>query len=75
MINRLRRGDKRCDAREKSVKLFSYQTHSERNVLMPNGNLDPDEPQLRVREMTIDDLSPVFHIGEEIFTAEISPSL
>jgi len=75
MINRLRRGDKRCDDGEKSVKLFSYQTHSERNALMPNESLDPDEPQLRIREMNIDDLSPVFHIGEEIFTAEFSPSL
>lgn len=42
---------------------------------MHDESLDPDEPQLRVREMTIDDLSPVFHIGEEIFTAEFSPSL
>lgn len=28
-----------------------------------------------IREMTIDDLSEVFHIGEEIFTAEYAPSL
>jgi ribosomal protein S18 acetylase RimI-like enzyme len=28
-----------------------------------------------IREMTIDDLSEVFHIGEEIFTPENSPSL
>ena len=33
------------------------------------------EEKLRIREMTIDDLSDVFHIGEEIFTAEYSPSL
>jgi ribosomal protein S18 acetylase RimI-like enzyme len=33
------------------------------------------EERLRIREMTIDDLSRVFHIGEEIFTAEFSPSL
>lgn len=28
-----------------------------------------------IREMTIDDLSEVFHIGEEVFTAEFSPTL
>ena len=33
------------------------------------------EERLIIREMTIDDLSEVFHIGEEIFTAEFSPSL
>jgi ribosomal protein S18 acetylase RimI-like enzyme len=33
------------------------------------------ESKLVVREMTIDDLPQVFHIGEEIFTAEFSPSL
>lgn len=33
------------------------------------------EEKLRIREMSIDDLSDVFHIGEEIFTAEYSPSL
>lgn len=29
----------------------------------------------RIREMTIDDFAKVFHIGEEIFTAEYSQSL
>ena len=33
------------------------------------------EEKLRIREMTIDDLAQVFHIGEEIFTAEYSLSL
>lgn len=33
------------------------------------------EEKIRIREMTIDDLSHVFHIGEEIFTSEYSPSL
>ena len=33
------------------------------------------EETLRIREMTIDDLSEVFHIGEEVFTAEYSQSL
>ena len=31
--------------------------------------------KLRIREMSIDDLSEVFHIGEEVFTAEYSPTL
>lgn len=31
--------------------------------------------RLRIREMTIDDLSVVFHMGEEIFTSEYSPSM
>ena len=30
---------------------------------------------LCIREMTIDDLAEVFHIGETLFTAEYSPSL
>ena len=30
---------------------------------------------LRIREMTIDDFSAVFHIGEEVFTAESFQSL
>jgi ribosomal protein S18 acetylase RimI-like enzyme len=30
---------------------------------------------VRIREMTIDDFSVVFHIGEEVFTAEYSQSL
>jgi ribosomal protein S18 acetylase RimI-like enzyme len=34
-----------------------------------------DEDALRVREMTIDDFPAVFHIGEEVFTAEYSKSL
>ncbi len=30
---------------------------------------------IRIREMGIDDLAPVYHIGEEVFTAEYSTSL
>jgi ribosomal protein S18 acetylase RimI-like enzyme len=30
---------------------------------------------LRIREMTIDDFPEVFHVGEEVFTAEYSQSL
>ncbi len=41
---------------------------------MPDDDVLPEE-KIRIREMTIDDLSEVFHIGEEIFTAEYSPSL
>jgi ribosomal protein S18 acetylase RimI-like enzyme len=33
------------------------------------------ESRLIIREMNIDDFSEVFHIGEEVFTAEFSPSL
>lgn len=33
------------------------------------------EESIRVREMIIDDLSEVFHIGEEVFTAEYSKNL
>jgi ribosomal protein S18 acetylase RimI-like enzyme len=35
----------------------------------------PGEGIVRIREMTIDDFPKVFHIGEEIFTAEYSQSL
>lgn len=31
--------------------------------------------KMRIRDMTIDDLPEVFHIGEEVFTAEYSQSL
>lgn len=34
-----------------------------------------NEDKPRIREMTIDDFSEVFHIGEEVFTAEYSQSL
>ena len=35
----------------------------------------PDEPQLAidVREMEIDDLAPVFHLGETLFTSDLYP--
>jgi ribosomal protein S18 acetylase RimI-like enzyme len=35
----------------------------------------PGESRLIIRAMSIDDFSEVFHIGEEVFTAEFSPSL
>lgn len=41
---------------------------------MPDLPVVPEE-KVRIREMSIDDLSEVFHLGEEIFTAEYSPSL
>lgn len=31
--------------------------------------------QVNIREMTIDDLAPVFHLGEKLFTPESSPNL
>lgn len=34
-----------------------------------------EEEKLRIRELMIDDLAEVFHIGEEIFTAEYSQNL
>ena len=34
-----------------------------------------EEDRTRIREMTIDDFPEVFHIGEEVFTAEYSQSL
>ncbi len=36
---------------------------------------EPSDEKLRIREMTIDDFPEVFHIGEEVFTAEYSQSL
>ncbi|NVN91657.1 MAG: GNAT family N-acetyltransferase [Desulfuromonadales bacterium] len=36
---------------------------------------EPEEDRIRIREMTIDDFPEVFHIGEEVFTAEYSQSL
>jgi len=37
--------------------------------------LQSGKDPLRIREMTIDDFSEVFHIGDEVFTAEYSQSL
>jgi ribosomal protein S18 acetylase RimI-like enzyme len=34
-----------------------------------------EEDKLQIREMSIDDLPEVFHIGEAVFTAEYSPTL
>ena len=31
--------------------------------------------QLEIRQMTIDDLAAVFHLGERLFTADFSPSM
>lgn len=41
---------------------------------MTPGKLPPDH-SIDIREMTIDDLPAVFHIGEDIFTAEKTPTL
>lgn len=34
-----------------------------------------DAEQLEIRQMTIDDLAAVFHLGERLFTADFSPSM
>ncbi len=41
---------------------------------MPETPLNSEETP-RIREMTVDDFPEVFHIGEEVFTAEYSQSL
>jgi ribosomal protein S18 acetylase RimI-like enzyme len=41
---------------------------------MTSRTLTQDQ-KLQIREMTIDDLPEVFHIGESVFTAEYSPTL
>ena len=33
------------------------------------------DDQLEIRELTIDDLAPVFHLGERLFTSDFSPSM
>jgi ribosomal protein S18 acetylase RimI-like enzyme len=35
----------------------------------------PQEEELRIREMTIDDFPVVFHLGENLFTSDYSPSM
>ncbi|UFS69432.1 GNAT family N-acetyltransferase [Geomonas sp. RF6] len=42
---------------------------------MSETTTEPSEEAVRVREMIIDDLSEVFHIGEMVFTADYSQSL
>jgi ribosomal protein S18 acetylase RimI-like enzyme len=32
-------------------------------------------PELEIRELTIDDLAAVFHLGERLFTSDYSPSM
>ncbi|MBB5022314.1 GNAT family N-acetyltransferase [Desulfurispira natronophila] len=39
---------------------------------MPNNQ---QRPRITIRTMTIDDLAPVFHLGEKIFTYRKSPTL
>lgn len=41
----------------------------------PRDNSVPVHRAIRIRDMAIDDFSEVFHLGEEIFTAEYSQSL
>ncbi|MBU0988003.1 MAG: N-acetyltransferase, partial [Proteobacteria bacterium] len=40
---------------------------------IPNGKTK--RPNLIIREMEIDDIAPVFHLGEKLFTARKVPNL
>lgn len=40
-----------------------------------SSELSEIKERVRIREMSIDDLSEVFHLGEQLFTAEYSPSM
>jgi len=40
-----------------------------------NGNGSPRKPNVEIREMEIDDLATVFHLGERLFTAREVPNL
>lgn len=42
---------------------------------MSSSDADADSPSINIREMGIDDFAPIFHLGEEIFTADFSVSL
>jgi len=44
-------------------------------IACPTDPTPADDGETRIRGMTIDDFPRVFHIGEEIFTAEYSQSL
>jgi len=44
----------------------------ERNI--PKNGLS-ETRQLRIREMEVDDIAPVFHLGEQLFEAESMPNL
>jgi ribosomal protein S18 acetylase RimI-like enzyme len=42
----------------------------------PDPELSPSElKDISIREMKIDDLAPVFHLGEQLFTSDLYPSL
>jgi ribosomal protein S18 acetylase RimI-like enzyme len=38
-------------------------------------NSDQAQDELDIRQMTIDDLAAVFHLGEQLFTSDFSPSM
>ncbi|UCF90672.1 MAG: GNAT family N-acetyltransferase [Desulfobacterales bacterium] len=40
-----------------------------------NGDIKSKRPGIKIREMEIDDLAKVYHLGEELFTAEYAPSM
>ena len=42
----------------------------------PGSRPDPHSvPAVAVREMTIDDVAPVYHLGELVFTSDLYPTL
>ncbi|BAC09752.1 tll2200 [Thermosynechococcus vestitus BP-1] len=44
--------------------------------IVPTQEEERSEPtSIFIREMGIDDLAPVFHFGEELFTSDLYPSL
>ena len=44
-------------------------------VTKENNGLKSKRPVIKIREMEIDDLALVYHLGEELFTADDTPSM
>ena len=42
---------------------------------IPSDETAPPKPDFEIREMGIDDLAPVYHLGERLFTSDRYPSL
>lgn len=43
--------------------------------MVPRMNKIEDPNELEIREMSIDDMAAVFHLGEQLFTSDFSPSM
>lgn len=43
--------------------------------MVENGNNNSKKPPITIREMTIDDIATVFHLGEKLFTSRDAPNL